>query len=155
MIRMSLKEMSDEIEMLRNKMLKYENEDLKKEIEHIKRHQSDYEISVANNLGICKHSTDVGRRRPRRSRPSISRHAPARESERELGTAPPPLPAYADRSGEAGKRVSVHQRLAGAGRGGEQEQASPARGAKVAGQLCKHRSPLSPAVLIPNSCTHG
>jgi hypothetical protein len=47
---MSLKEMSDEIEMLRNKMLKYENEDLKKEIEHIKRHQSDYEISVANNV---------------------------------------------------------------------------------------------------------
>jgi hypothetical protein len=47
---MSLKEMSDEIEMLRNKMLKYENEDLKKEIEYLKRHQSDYEISVANNV---------------------------------------------------------------------------------------------------------
>ena len=41
--------------------------------------------------------------------PPIDRHAPIRESERELGTTPPPLPAYADRSGEAGRCVSGHK----------------------------------------------
>ena len=35
--------------------------------------------------------------------------APVEKREQELGTTPPPQPAYADRSGEAGRRVSGHK----------------------------------------------